>query len=66
MDCDSNPNLATSLGLEDGMAATLRTLPKRAFDESKTVAELLEEFAVPAPDGVQIVLAARIEQAGGG
>lgn len=66
VDCDSNPNLAASLGLDDHLAARLRTLPKRAFDESKSVSDLLDEFAVPAPDGLKLVLAARIEQAGEG
>jgi len=66
IDCDSNPNLAVSLGLDERVARGLRTLPKRAFDASRTAPELLAEFAVPGPDGVQVVLAARIEHAGAG
>ncbi len=66
VDCDSNPNLALSLGLDDDSTRRLRAMPKRAFDESRTVADLLAEFAVPGPDGVQVVLAAQVDQAGAG
>lgn len=66
IDCDSNPNLATSLGLDEETARTLRSMPKRAFDEGSTVSEMLAEYSVSGPDGVHIVLAAKIEQAGAG
>lgn len=66
IDCDSNPNLAASLGLDEEKASAIRTLPKRAFDESKSVGELLDQFAVVAPDDVHLVLAARIDQAAAG
>lgn len=66
VDCDSNPNLTISLGLDSETAARLRSMPKRAFDDSRTVADLLAEFAVTGPDGVQVVLAAQVDQAGAG
>jgi CO dehydrogenase maturation factor len=66
IDADSNPNLAISLGLDEGVAAGLRSLPKWAFDESRTVSDLLSEYAVAGPDGVRVVLAARIDQAAAG
>jgi CO dehydrogenase maturation factor len=66
IDCDSNPNLATSLGLDPAQAERLQSMPKRAFDENRTVADLLREYAVEGPDGVQVVLAAKVEQAGAG
>ena len=66
IDADSNPNLATSLGVDPVIAGSLRTMPRRAFDESRTVKDLLEEFSVLGPDGVRLILAARIDQAGSG
>ena len=66
IDADSNPNLALSLGLDEASSRCLRSMPKRAFDESRTVADLLAEYAVPGPDGVQVVLAAQVDQAGAG
>ena len=66
IDADSNPNLATSLGFDPLIAASLKSMPLRAFDESRTVSDLLEEFAVAGPDGVRLVLGARIERAGAG
>ena len=66
IDCDSNPNLATSLGLDQELTASLRSMPKRAFDEGASVAELLGEYSVQAPDGVHLVLAAKVDQAGAG
>ena len=66
IDCDSNPNLATSLGLDEASTASLRSMPKRAFDDGATVSDLLSEYSVTAPDGVHLVLAAKVEQAGAG
>jgi len=66
IDGDSNPNLATSLGFDRAIAASLKSMPKRAFDESRTVRDLLAEFSVAGPDGVRLVLSARIESAGAG
>ncbi len=66
IDCDSNPNLAMSLGMDAASAARLRPMPGRAFDAPRDVTELLAEYARTGPDGVRIVLAARVDQAGSG
>jgi CO dehydrogenase maturation factor len=66
IDADSNPNLASSLGIPAEVAASLRTLPSRAFDHDATVRALLAAHSVVGPDGVRMVLAARIERAGSG
>ena len=66
IDTDSNPNLATSLGLDSKTAAGMRSLPRRAFDEEATVATLLDDYSVRGPDGVRLVLAARIDAAASG
>ena len=66
IDCDSNPNLALSLGLDPKVSAGLRPMPRRAMDGSRTWQDLVSEYAVAAPDGVQVLLAAQGEQAGAG
>ena len=66
IDCDSNPNLSISLGLDEAVAAGLRPMPQRALDDGRGVADLLAEHGALGPDGVRLVLAARIDQAGGG
>jgi CO dehydrogenase maturation factor len=78
VDADSNPNLGTSLGLrlEDVRALTglpsgllaLETdeLGNRRTVLTRPVAEIFEEFAVEAPDGVRLLVASRIDHAGTG
>lgn len=66
IDCDSNPNLALSLGLDRAVSTGLRPMPKRAMDGSRTWHELVADYAVPGPDGVQVLLASQVEQAGAG
>ena len=66
IDADSNPNLATSLGMDSEIANAMRSLPKRAFDEEATAAQLLADYSVQGPDGVRMVLAARIDTAASG
>ena len=66
IDGDSNPNLAVSLGLDESSISAMRPMPARALTGTRTAVDLLDEYAIPAPDGVRLVLAARIDQAGGG
>ena len=66
IDADSNPNLATSLGIDTEISSAMRSLPKRAFDEEAPVAQLLADYSVQGPDGVRMVLAARIDAAASG
>lgn len=66
VDGDSNPNLAMSLGLDERVIEAMRPMPARALTGTRTAADLLEEYAISGPDGIRLVLAARIDQAGGG
>jgi CO dehydrogenase maturation factor len=66
IDGDSNPNLAMSLGVGESVAAEIRPMPARALTGTRTAADLLDEYAMSGPDGIRLVLAARIDQAGGG
>jgi len=66
IDGDSNPNLAMSLGLDDAAIEAMRPMPARALTGTRTAADLLDEYAIPGPDGIRLVLAARIDQAGSG
>lgn len=45
IDCDSNPNLAISLGLDAAVADALEPLPRNAFVDDVTVHQLLTAFA---------------------
>lgn len=66
IDGDSNPNLAMSLGLDDAAMADMRPMPARALIGLRTAGDLLEDYAITGPDGIRLVLAARIDQAGTG
>jgi hypothetical protein len=55
-----------SLGLDEPVTAAMRPMPARALTGTRTAADLLDEYAIPGPDGIRLVLAARIDQAGGG
>ena len=66
IDCDSNPNLATSLGLDAAVADALEPLPTNAFAGDATVDEILTAYAATGPDGVRMVVGARVLEAGAG
>ncbi len=66
IDGDSNPNLAMSLGIDAAVAESMRPMPPRAFTEDRVASDLIDEYAVAGPDGIRLVLAARVDQAGGG
>jgi len=64
IDCDSNPNLGASLGLDPDVLAAARPLPKTPPDlPPRTAQRLVDEHGVAAPDGVMLLLAARIDEA---
>jgi hypothetical protein len=70
-DGDSDPNLALNIGMgEEGAAALLPLLdqsgPTRRLPEGMTASQLIEQYAYPGPDGVQLLMAARIEKPGSG
>lgn len=64
IDCDSNPNLGASLGISFEQIAHAVPLPKTMRGERPHAAdELIAEHGVAGPDGVTLVLAARIDEA---
>jgi CO dehydrogenase maturation factor len=66
IDGDSNSNLALSFAFDAATTESMRPMPARALTGTRTAAELLDDYAVAGPDGIRLVLAARIDQAGGG
>ncbi len=71
IDCDSDPNLGANIGLGEDGAAKLRPFldqsgPKRSVPVDMPATELLAEYGTPGPDGVTVLLGARVERAGSG
>jgi len=71
IDCDSDPNLGASIGLGEEGAARLRPLldqspSGRSLPGERSARDLLAEYGSPGPDGVTVLLGARVEQAGSG
>ena len=66
IDGDSNPNLGMSLGLDNLAIDAMRPMPARALTGARSAQDLLDEYAIDGPDGIRLVLAAKIDQAGGG
>ena len=65
LDCDSNPNLGISLGVGEERTERLRTV-RAAVDAGEvehaaTAEDLVERFAVDAPDGVRLAVVSAIE-----
>lgn len=67
IDCDSNPNLGVSLGLDFATVNSATPLPKtmRGID-LPSIDQLIKDHVVPAPDGVSLLIGARVDQAAGG
>jgi CO dehydrogenase maturation factor len=65
IDGDSNPNLAMSLGIDPAIPDATRPMPARAMTEDRTAADLIDEYAIAGPDGIRLVLAAKVEAGGG-
>ena len=78
IDGDPNPNLGVALGLTQVNLTALHPLPRTILQESKdpdggtrtTLTAPVEEIAathgVVAPDGVRLLLTARVDHAGAG
>lgn len=67
LDCDSNPNLGLSLGLDLDTLSSMTPLPKTIRGDLPQPAErLIAQHGVEAPDGITLVIGARVEQAAGG
>ncbi len=78
VDADTNPNLATTLGLQPDRAKEIVALPrsllKREQRPDGTMAstflrdplEVLDEYGMRAPDGVRLVVMGAVGHAGAG
>ena len=71
IDCDSDPNLGANIGLGEDGAARLRPFldqagTARSLPGDRSARELIGEYGYPGPDGVTVLLGARVEQAGSG
>ncbi len=70
IDTDSNPNLATSLGLNPDQADEIPLLPRSvvvgAGDGALTPAELVNQYGAVTPSQLTLLHAMRITQAGAG
>ncbi len=71
VDCDSDPNLGANIGIGEDGAARLRPFldqsgPSRSLPDQRSAAALLAEYGSPGPDGVIVLLGARVERAGSG
>ncbi len=70
IDTDSNPNLAMSLGLDEATANSAPLLPRSlAVGLGRgdiSPAQLLADYALTTPAGVQLLHAMRVDQAGAG
>lgn len=67
IDCDSNPNLGLSLGLDFETIDRIKPLPKAIRGtQLVSAAQLVAEHGVKAPDGVTLVVAARVDRAAAG
>ncbi len=69
VDTDSNPNLGLSLGLSPDATESLEPIPRSMVVGKRgdmTVAELMNDFAVLTPEGVTLMSALRVNEAGAG
>ncbi len=78
LDGDSNPNLAHTLGLPRGQMAQLLAVPmgltewredadgKAYVHLRRPVSQLIAEYGISAPDGVQLILTGEVEKASAG
>lgn len=76
IDGDPNPNLAQALGLREAVdgAAIPRSLVERREDQNgatqmvltKSVAEIIKQYGLKAPDGVTVLVGTRVDHAGAG
>ena len=78
LDGDSNPNLAHTLGLPRGQMGQLLAVPmgltewredadgKAYVHLRRPVSQLIAEYGISAPDGVQLILTGEVEKASAG
>ena len=67
VDCDANPMLAVSLGVEperaDALAAARQALDDGEIEHQPSADQIVATFGTDAPDGVRLVVVSRIDQA---
>ena len=69
VDTDSNPNLGLSLGLGAEATEALPAIPRSIVVGQRgdmTVSELMVDFSTPTPEGVTLMSALRVDEAGAG
>ncbi len=69
VDTDSNPNLGLSLGLSPEATEALAPIPRSMVVGQRgdiTVSELMDDFSVATPEGVALMSALRVDEAGAG
>ncbi len=69
VDTDSNPNLGLSLGLDAAQTDSVPTVPRSVIVGPRgdlTIEELMADYAVETPTGVQLMSALRVDEAGAG
>ena len=66
LDCDSNPMLGVSLGVgaerTDALVAVRQGVEDGEVEHQPTVAGMVDAFGTEAPDGVRLVVAARLDR----
>lgn len=69
VDTDSNPNLGLSLGLDIDETEAIPTVPRSMVIGARgdlTIEELMNDFSVMTPEGVSLMSALRVTEAGAG
>ncbi len=69
VDTDSNPNLGLSLGLGHEATEALPAIPRSIVVGQRgdmTIAELMGDYSVSTPEGVTLMSALRVDEAGAG
>ncbi len=78
IDGDPNPNLGVALGVTSSGLATLHPLPRTIIEEradasgtkqtvlTQSIEDITSDHGVPAPDGVTLMLTARVDHPGAG
>lgn len=69
IDCDSDANLAANCGVPEEDVARMRPFLDhgiRSVPVGMDPSELVADYGLEGPDGLTLLLAARIERAGGG
>ncbi|NND76532.1 MAG: AAA family ATPase [Ilumatobacter sp.] len=69
VDTDSNPNLGLSLGLDADQTDAIPTVPRSVIVGVRgdvTIEELMADYAVMTPEGVALMSALRVSEAGAG